>query len=115
VGAAPGVPPSLPGFSGPLSPRVPGGCSEQTFEQAFPTELMEPTRISAGVDVVLSVSTPLRSTSWPISFSAEKLPVSFAQMDSPLMKTRFFSVVERCTQPTNFDGAGTSGCGAAWP
>jgi hypothetical protein len=68
VGVAPGVPPSLPGFSPPLRPRVPGGCNTQRSEQSFPTELMDPTRISAGAEGVLAVRTPVRSTSWPISF-----------------------------------------------
>jgi hypothetical protein len=115
VGATPGVPPSLPGFSPLLSPRVLGGRREQTFEQFFPTETMVPTWISAGLEVVLSVRIPFRSISWPISLSAEKLPVSFAQTDSPLRTISVLSAVERWTHPSKLEAAGRAGCGDDWP
>jgi hypothetical protein len=72
------------------------------------------TWIEAGVDAVLSVSTPLRSISCPRIFSEEKVPVSLAQTVSPLRMRMFLSVVERWTQPAKLAGAGVVECGVAW-
>jgi hypothetical protein len=47
-------------------------------------------------------------------FSAEKLPVSFAQMVSPLRIIRFLSVVECCTQPANLDTEAAAEVGVVW-
>jgi hypothetical protein len=99
VGATPGVPPSLPGSSPFFRPRLPGGNNEQISEQLFPMERINPTRIAAGVEAVLSVRTPFKSTSCPAIFSAEKLPVNLAHSFSLLSTIVSLSVAERCTQP----------------